>query len=402
MGKHWTSLVSPVGRNNHECGYCHSDNDTSYTYGLWTHSLACADYQAFIDRGWRRSGKYLYKPDLNKSCCPQYTIRLDASKFKVSKSQRKVLSKFNRFIEGTWEPHAEDHPMKERKPSHPSRVNPDSNKSLSENIHIVEDKDGFKHKLQIVLEPSSYTDEKFELFRAYQVHVHKDEYSEVSSKSFKRFLVDTPLQRESVSGIDQSVAGAYGSFHQKYILDGRLIAMAVLDILPKCVSSVYFMYHPDYGFLGLGKYSALREIGLAQELNQTSSDLHWYYMGYYIHSCPKMNYKGSYQPSDLLDPETYKWYPIDDCKKWLDKKKFVCFSKPDEGYQYDDDRIPGTLDINQVTPMDATKVRVKISDDEAVPVTALVGWYSSEDFQALILEYIAIVGRDMIPRLVVT
>lgn len=55
--------------------------------------------------------------------------------------------------------------------------------------------------------------------------------------------------------------------------------MAVLDILPKCVSSVYFMYHPDYGFLGLGKYSALREIGLAQELNQTSSDLHWYYMG---------------------------------------------------------------------------------------------------------------------------
>lgn len=115
-----------------------------------------------------------------------------------------------------------------------------------------------------------------------------------------------------------------------------------------------------------------------------------------------MNYKGSYQPSDLLDPETYKWYSIDDCKKWLDKKKFVCFSKPDEGYQYDDDRIPGTLDINQVTPMDATKVRVKISDDEAVPVTALVGWYSSEDFQALILEYIAIVGRDMIPRLVVT
>lgn len=128
-----------------------------------------------------------------------------------------------------------------------------------------------------------------------------------------------------------------------------------------------------------------------------------YLPGYYIHSCPKMNYKGSYQPSDLLDPETYKWYPIEDCKKWLDKNKFVCFSKPEgEGYQYDDDRIPGTLDISKVTPMDATKVRVKISDDEAVPVTALVGWYSSEDFQALILEYIAIVGKELIPRLVVT
>jgi len=28
-----------------------------------------------IDRGWRRSGLFCYKPDLKRSCCPQYTIK---------------------------------------------------------------------------------------------------------------------------------------------------------------------------------------------------------------------------------------------------------------------------------------------------------------------------------------
>lgn len=50
----------------------------------------------------------------------------------------------------------------------------------------------------------------------------------------------------------------YGSFHQQYLLDGKLIGVGVLDILPHCVSSKYFFYDPDYEFLSLGTYSALR------------------------------------------------------------------------------------------------------------------------------------------------
>jgi arginine-tRNA-protein transferase len=72
----------------------------------------------------------------------------------------------------------------------------------------------------------------------------------------------------------------YGSFHQCYYLDDKLIAVAVLDVLPKCLSSVYFLYDPDYNFLQLGKYSALREIAMTKELyNAGLQDLHWYYMG---------------------------------------------------------------------------------------------------------------------------
>ena len=56
---------------------------------------------------------------------------------------------------------------------------------------------------------------------------------------------------------ESSVTQGYGSFHQHYILDGKIIAVGVIDILPCCVSSVYFYYDPEYSFLTLGTYSAL-------------------------------------------------------------------------------------------------------------------------------------------------
>jgi arginyl-tRNA--protein-N-Asp/Glu arginylyltransferase len=36
-------------------------------------------------------------------------------------------------------------------------------------------------------------------------------------------------------------------------VDGKLIAFSVLDILPGCVSSVYFVWDPDYAWASLGK-----------------------------------------------------------------------------------------------------------------------------------------------------
>lgn len=43
-----------------------------------------------------------------------------------------------------------------------------------------------------------------------------------------------------------------------FFVTGKLIAVGVIDILPRCVSSVYLFYNPDYSFLSLGVYSALR------------------------------------------------------------------------------------------------------------------------------------------------
>ena len=45
-------------------------------------------YQDLLDRGWRRSGQWVYRPlpDKEAACqCHPYTIRLDANKFQPSK-----------------------------------------------------------------------------------------------------------------------------------------------------------------------------------------------------------------------------------------------------------------------------------------------------------------------------
>lgn len=51
-----------------------------------------------------------------------------------------------------------------------------------------------------------------------------------------------------------------------------------------------------------------------------------YYMGFYIHSCPKMSYKGSYTPSFLLCPERLTWVPLELCRPVLDAHKYARLS----------------------------------------------------------------------------
>jgi arginine-tRNA-protein transferase len=82
----------------------------------------------------------------------------------------------------------------------------------------------------------------------------------------------------------------------------RLIAVGVVDILPRCVSSKYFFWDPDLASLALGKYGCMREIDYTRHLTASCPSLRYYYLGYYIHTCPKMRYKAEYQPSDLLCP----------------------------------------------------------------------------------------------------
>lgn len=44
-----------------------------------------------------------------------------------------------------------------------------------------------------------------------------------------------------------------------------------------------------------------------------------YYLGYYIHSCPKMRYKAQYRPSEMLCAETHQWVAFDQALPILDK-----------------------------------------------------------------------------------
>lgn len=426
----------------HKCGYCKSKS-SSYSCGMWGHVLTPEIYDNLIDRGWRRSGEYCYKPIMKKTCCPQYPIKLDVRNFKLSKSHKKVLKKVRKFlasgksrctsekscsidedIDGMGDTVLEEIPAGWKKTEMslgidtgegagasynaqmaevtemagsetvqvavPSQTTPgtvhfpseyhveprkgkgaDPNKpkcikakelrrqhklqklqlkgELSDQYPVQAAKpvrnapksledflnepfpENPAHNLEIVTVRSNPPSPEFEatfteswkVFESYQISIHKDSKSECDKHRFRRFLVDSPLQHEPNS------AYGLGSFHQQYWLDNKLIAVGVIDILPTCVSSVYLYYDPDYSFLSLGTYSALREIAFTRELQKTCPNITRYCMGFYIHSCPKMRYKGNFSPSYLLCPETYTWHPVEKCKPLLDKSKYCRLEQDD-------------------------------------------------------------------------
>ena len=184
-----------------------------------------------------------------------------------------------------------------------------SEKDVVPNETLHAKKDSRKLKLEMRLKRSSFDPEEHELYKRYQLKVHNDNPSHVVESSYRRFLVDSPLIYVQPSGHDDEKVVppcGFGSFHQQYRVDGCLVAVGVVDILPKCLSSVYLFWDPDYAFLSLGKYSAIQEINWVRENQARCPSLEYYYLGYYIHSCSKMRYKAAYRPSELLCPLRFK------------------------------------------------------------------------------------------------
>ena len=143
---------------------------------------------------------------------------------------------------------------------------------------------------------------------------------------FYEFLVENPYPLPSIN--EGHVGG--GTFHQQYRINGVLIAVGVVDILPQGLSSVYVFYDPAFSrdVAPLGKYTALREI----EWTQTHG-LPYYYMGYYVHSCVKMKYKADYAPSQLLCPRTARWVDAKAAQRLLEEKspeRHCCVLVPPE------------------------------------------------------------------------
>ncbi|KDQ08279.1 hypothetical protein BOTBODRAFT_38109 [Botryobasidium botryosum FD-172 SS1] len=325
------TILDPAGPSRSTCGYCsepgqRSAKKTSFSTGSFVSQLSCPVYMDMLDRGWRRSGEYLYKPNMKKTCCPQYTIRLDALTFGPSKSLRKLLGRWNRYVLLGESSGAQS--AKQKGDSAPA--------SFVDALHASEAtflKPGTssKYRFEVTLEESTFTEEKYSLYHAYQRRVHKDERDTPSS--FTRFLVDSPLVRQPIeypSLPPPHLPKNYGSYHQMYRLDGELIAIGFIDILPACVSSVYFVYGEKWEWASFGKLSAMREVSLAREIHEAGvEEMKYLYMGFYIYSCPKMRYKGEYSPSFLLDPESYLWHPLEAWKPLLETHRYASISFPE-------------------------------------------------------------------------
>ena len=192
-----------------------------------------------------------------------------------------------------------------------------------------------KHKYTIEVVPALFTEESFEVFKKYEANIHgKPDKNPKSYKNFlcKNSLFDINNKREAEKNpykseiVDVDKERSYkkyifpeytGGYHMNHRINGRLIAVGVIDILPTILSSVYFFYDPEYAFLSPGVLGTIREIEYATKL----LNIEYYCLGYYIQDCVKSVYKGEYFPSELLCPVTYTWANLDSDLRELIRKE---------------------------------------------------------------------------------
>ncbi|KAI5299263.1 2-oxoglutarate dehydrogenase complex E2 component, partial [Ascosphaera pollenicola] len=420
----------------------------------YAHSKSCRaeEYEVLMKHGWRRSGQLFYRQNPKHSCCPYYTLRLDPKEYIPRKDQKKALNKWNNFVLGPeykrkaarLAPRSKEHKRQRRlefnvldrihdaEYSHiPRPIDPSTTPKQS-----IEP----AHKFEVNLESDSFSLNKYNLFIRYQKAVHHEDESQWPQSAFKRFLcsglrpfpMHNPFKQKTKEELEEEKKlKKLGSYHQCYRLDGELIAVAVLDLLPSGLSSVYLYYDPDYEAFEFGKISAMREIALTQEAGYG-----YYYMGFYIHDCAKMRYKANFRPQQILDPEDFTWSYLDaEMVSKLDNKRYVSLSrekklaageiepeecdKPDSerdfkqlGVEREEERslfeigFPGILTRRQVekeVDLDHWQLAV---EDMLVDMCDLRPWDTSDlgnpqSIKGIVGEMAAMLGKEIVKKTVV-
>jgi arginine-tRNA-protein transferase len=193
-------------------------------------------YQLLINRGFRRSGQFLYQPACSQ-CEACISLRIPVHDFKPTRSQRR-----------NW------------------RANHD--------------------RIQILPHPASFSEEHFELYNKYQSQRHTDGSMACSEQDqYMKFLT-----------CDWAETRFY-----EFRLDQELLAVAVTDLLPTGLSSVYTFFDPDRGLEGLGVFALLWQIHHARETQRQ-----WVYPGFWVEGCQKMNYKSNYRPFEAWNGKSWR------------------------------------------------------------------------------------------------
>lgn len=188
---------------------------------------------ALVARGWRRFGKYFVHP-ICFSCSECKSVRIDVKDYKYSKSQKKSIRR--------------------------------------------------NTETKIIIQEPTLTKAHLDLYNKY--HAYKSETDSWQNRTIS--------QREYYENF---VDGAHDFGKEVlYIVDDKIVAVDLIDILDDGISSIYFYYDPDYSRQSLGTYSLLYQIQLAQKLG-----LQWVYLGYWVDGCKAFTYKENFQPQEILD-----------------------------------------------------------------------------------------------------
>ncbi len=113
------------------------------------------------------------------------------------------------------------------------------------------------------------------------------------------------MDDHGVAEFDQFLVGSWsqGRFLELRT-QGRLIAVAVTDLIDEALSAVYTFYDPDESERGLGTLALLRQIDWARRDGRRHL-----YLGYWISGHQKMDYKRKFQPLEYFDGRQWQLDP---------------------------------------------------------------------------------------------
>lgn len=190
------------------------------------------DYQRLLERGWRRFGGVFFRP-MCPTCAECRSLRIDVEDFRPNRSMRRA-----------------------------ARRNRD---------------------LRVLLRPASISDRHLALYHRY--------HADMAARKGWKTRRTTPFEY-----FQTFVEGRQGYGRELlYLAGGELVAVALVDLLPRAVSAVYCYYEPALRDRSLGVFSILRQIALARERGAPHL-----YLGYWIADNESMRYKASYRPHQLL------------------------------------------------------------------------------------------------------
>jgi len=202
-------------------------------------------YPMALDWGFRRSGDILYRPHC-QGCRACVAVRIPVDAFAPDRSQRRCLAR---------------------------------------NAHV---------EMRVL--PAERTEEQLALYQRYLGARHRGGgMDDHGSTEFDQFLVGRWAQGRFIELRERDAHGP-----------GRLLAVAVTDVLQTALSAVYTFYDPDESARGLGTFAILKQIEWARREGRAHL-----YLGYWIDGHHKMDYKRRFQPLEAFDGRGWRPFAQD-------------------------------------------------------------------------------------------
>lgn len=206
--------------------------------------IAPSEYLALLEAGWRRFGRTLFRPTCS-ACSECRSLRVDVQRFQPTRSMKRVHQKNQGKID-----------------------------------------------LTIVEAQGAPKPEVLDLYNRYHREQHRlrawEDHDEDPPEVFQEAFLENPLPTEQ----------------WEYRLEGRLVGVGYVDVLPEALSAIYFVYDHESLDRSPGTWNILRLLERAKDQR-----CRHVYLGYFVEECRSLSYKQRFRPNEIFRPDG-AWHPF--------------------------------------------------------------------------------------------